>query len=632
MRTEKLKDIINKDDKDLMKMIEFIKRNNRKGFNNSSRFKTFTLETSRGKTIGSAFAMSESILNGNKTKYVFTTKTKEECKRVAELIQNELKDTFEGLEDNVVMWYTPKIKEDTDISSGDFYKCCKAKVLIITHSTYLNLCSPNTNEHKKYSKMVKNIYHTLIVDEELNAVTNNLCIFNNYVYENTLRLIKSTNNTKILTVFDNLCNILKDTITLHENIENRIVVAEKEDSEIFSHMKYEYLIKSIQKIDNEVIHDYNSENDMQISKSDIIEEIKKIYTVYQNIDFEQVLYWNGSLYSCDFNFKYLMLEKNIMLDASANFNTIYDNKLFNVVKSKRVINHQKCYLIWHNINTSKSAKRKDSDKEQLTEWRKFIIDDIQKKTIKDRLVLIITNKSECDGLEDRFIDYDFKEHFEEYAFLNFFNMRGVDDYAQYDDCFIIHTHRFPFPVYILEYMYYMMEDDMNINDLNMGYGKFRGSNAIGFEDKTLDSIMFSDEVSSIYQGCKRICRSEDPKGNFHIYNSNFEIVKAIQKELHEVKIIPDEDNKKAKLIDDFYFLIDRIRTGEYKDYKVKNGRTKKKVKAVKKKGAKYLEVNRKLFYEVLNIDKSSFAKNIKNIIDEKECGVKFEKSSIIVSL
>ena len=565
---EKLEDIIDKNDKDLMDMVNYIKEN-KSGFINNGKFKTFTLETSRGKTIGSAYAMSQSVLKGNDTKYIFTTKKLDECKRVANIIKKELKDiTFQDKNETIVMVYTPSEKEDTLISSSDFYKCARSKILIVTHSTYLNLCKPKTKFHEGYAENVRKYFDTLIIDEEINAVLDNLCTFNQYIYEDTLRLIKCTNNKEILAFYEWLCNILKETINEYEKhncYKNKILIAEKDDINIFPHMAYEELIESIKIIDNEVIEDFSYETE-RVTKSDIILRIQKLYTIYQNINFDKVLYWNESLYSCDFDFEFLMLKKNIMLDASANFNTLYDSNIFDTVKSKRVIDHTKCYLLWHNINTSKSAKRGKSDKDQLTNFRKYIINDIKKKAKKDSEVLIITNKSECDALDKRFIDDEFKKNFENYAFLNFFNMRGVDNFAEYKECFIIHTPRFPFPIYILMYMYYIMKEDIDIFKLDMSYGKFRGNNSIGFKDKILDGLLFSDEISALYQACKRTCRNREPQGNFHVYNSNFDVIKAIQNELLNVKIIPDEDNKRAKLCEDFYFMLIKIRELKYSEF------------------------------------------------------------------
>ena len=631
----KLVDIINKNDKDLMVMINYIKTNSRKGFDNKNKFKVFSLEASRGKTIGSAFAMSEAILNESNTKYVFTTKTKKECKRVDELITNECKSDFTEISNNtsndIAMVYTPGKEEDTFISSNDFYKCSKAKVLIITHSTYLNLSRSKTKIHKDYADNVKKYFNTLIIDEEINVVVDNMCTFNNNIYESTLQLLKSTNNIEIIGAYNCICNILKETINFYINnikYKDKIIIAEKPTIKIIPQIIYDGLITRINMIDRQVIKDYGIDNKTYVELNDILDSVEKIYMVLNNLDFDKVLYWNGTLYSCDFDFKFLMLEKNIMLDASANFNTLYNSEIFKLIKSERIIDHINCNLFWHNHNTSRSAKKKTSDNNQLTDWRKFIISDIKRKAKKDTDVLIITNKAECISLEDEFVDEEFKKYFPNYKFLNFFNMRGIDECADYTEGFMIHTPRFPYPMYILMYMYYIMKEDMDIFKLDMKYGKYRGSNSIGFKDKTLDGLLFSDEISSLYQGCKRICRSDNPKGNFHIYNSNFEVIKAIQNELLNVKIIPDEDNKRAKLSEHFYFILEKIRDGAYKDYKVLNLRTGKQVKAVKSIKKRYYEVSKKLFYEVLEIDSKHFSRDIIEKVNEKENNIKFESETI----
>lgn len=630
MRTEKLEDIVNKDDKDLMTMVEYIKRNNRKGFNNSKKFKVFTLETSRGKTSGSTYGMCLSILAGNKTKFVFTTKKKDECENIAKNIINEFdgENSYNG--ETVVMIYNPELKKDeaTEYSSSNFLDCCNAKILIITHATYLNMCKSKSQKHEDYRDLVKEKFNTLIVDEEINAVSDSQSNFDKYIYENNLKILKFINKKEILLGYQWLCDCLMSVLEAYNNNDsynNKIVIAERNNVDIFSQEMYDELIGLIKEVDSEVIEDYNTENDTNITKAKIIGNIEKIFLLYNNLDKDQVLYYNNKLFTCDFDFEFLMLDKNVYLDASANFNSLYQSKLFDVVKSKRVIDHKKCYLMWHKRKANSSAKNKN-----LTEWRNFIVEDIRKNTLKDSEILILSKKAECKALEERFINDDFKEHCKSYALLNFFNMRGINDYGKFNECFIIHEPRFPYPMYVLTYMYYVADKDFNIYELDMELCN-RGNNTQGFRNKVLDGLLFDDEISNLYQACKRICRNRDPKGNFHIYNANVDVIKALEKELLNVKPIPSDDNEKSKLADDFYMIISQIRDGLYEDYKVIDGRTKKKVKAIKKKGAKYLEVNKKLFYELLNIDSKHFKRDIIDNIDEKGLKIKFENEVVIIT-
>lgn len=627
-KTEKLKDIINKEDKDLMEMVSYIS-NPLIGLRSKSKFKVFTLETSRGKTIGTAYAIAKAIKCGSSTKYVFTTHTLEECSRVAEMINREVGD-------NIAMYYNPsqKGKEKSEASSENFYDCAEKQVLIVTHKTYLNISNPKNDKHERYQSCVKGKFDFLIVDEEINAVVSTLCFYDDYTYKKILKIIKFVDDSEILDLFDKLCEQPKKTIKFYEikeNLKNKIIVAEEvEMNDVFTDLEYNRLIELISSIDNEVINDYSVDNKTDITKNEIIEEIEKINILYKNMSVNRVLYWNGTLYSCNFDFEFLMLDNNVMLDASANFNTLYTiGKMFDVVKSERIIDHSKCYLHWHKRNTSKSAKKKSSNNNQLTNWRKFIVDDIKKKARKDSRVLIITYKAEGDALNKRFLDNEFKEYFKEYNFLNFLNMRGVDKYAKYEECFIVHTHRFAFPAYVLMYMYYKKLD--NAYGINMTYGKYRGNNTIGFKDPMLDSLLLSDEISAIYQACKRICRTKKPIGNFHIYNNNLEVIKQIQKELLNVKVLPDAENERMKHVDDFYFLISKIREGTYNDYKIVDGKTGRKKKAVTRGKKDYYEVTKKLFYEVLGINNTHFARDIVSKINVTELGIKFKNDVVIVN-
>lgn len=629
----RLEDIINFDDIDLMKMIKHISYT---PFSTPDKFVVYTLETSRGKTVGTAYAISKAIKEGRRTKYIFTTKTKKECSRVAEVINKEVgKD--------VAICFRPGSETEEINCSNDFYECAKYQVLIITHATYLNLCSPKTKLHKDYSNYVKEHFDYLIIDEELNAVVSTICVFDENIYEKIKKLIKDTNSQGILNLFDRLCEKPRELIKFYKEKEvtNRIIVAEnlteksgdrtldlinEIDNVIksFSEEEYTELLDLVYLVDDEIFNDHNLDNNLNIKKAEIIKTIYRIYMLCNNIIHNKVLYWNETLYSCDFDFKFLMLKNNIMLDASADFNTLYDNKLFEVIKSERTINHENCSLHWHKMNTSKSAKKGTGQEDKLTNFRYFIAEDIKSQSKQGDEIVIITNKAECMALEKRFIDENFNKYFKNYVLLNFFNMRGVDTYGKYNNCFIIHTHRFAFPIYALIYMYYAYIDDAY--DLDLTYGKFRGDNSISFKDKIIDGLLFTDEVSAVYQACKRVCRNREPAGNFHIYNNDFEIVKVVSKQLHNVNVVPNPDNK-MKAVENFYFLVKEIRDGAYDDYKL-DDRKGKKIKAITTRKGKYKIVNKKLLYKLLNTNGNHFSRDIIKQVDEKELRIKFNRDCV----
>lgn len=79
----------------------------------------------------------------------------------------------------------------------------------------------------------------------------------------------------------------------------------------------------------------------------------------------------------------LLLGNNIWLDASASFNTQYNNDLFKVVECEREINHSESKLIFHELNTSTTSKNNNDN------FRKDISKYL-KKEYSDRQTLVLT--------------------------------------------------------------------------------------------------------------------------------------------------------------------------------------------------------------------------------------------------
>lgn len=98
-------------------------------------------------------------------------------------------------------------------------------------------------------------------------------------------------------------------------------------------------------------------DETRCSRENLLELLDNIFMLYDCIDNNiALIYPNKSIYSYDYSFKYLLLGNNIWLDASASFNTQYNNDLFKVVECEREINHSESKLIFHELNTSTTSK------------------------------------------------------------------------------------------------------------------------------------------------------------------------------------------------------------------------------------------------------------------------------------
>ena len=109
-----------------------------------------------------------------------------------------------------------------------------------------------------------------------------------------------------------------------------------------------------------------------------------------------------------------------------------------IVKEK--IDHSNCNVKYIRVNTTTSKKNIDNT------FRQMISDYIKKEVSNNEQALVLTKKKECESLSTN-IKY-LKDN-KNIDFLNFENMRGVNDYRDYTQCFYIHTYRMTPAYYVL---------------------------------------------------------------------------------------------------------------------------------------------------------------------------------------
>lgn len=530
---------------------------------NTFKFKVFSLEASSGKTrqtIASAIKSKREILIVTKFKVEVDMIVKEINKGAGFAKAAGVVSDIELIKNNSNLYLSARNIEFN-----------KYKVIVITHSQYSKMC---TGENVNLIKLVER-FTTLIIDEELNPIKNNLYTFT----------LKKNEEIKVLFTsfgmgeeFKELTNILELQFSKKEykpinqlhwiDLNEDITYIKGKCEEIRRLIKNEEENITIKLIDVKLATGYNYCLSELIDYIDLIEKI-----IINSIEGYSLIDVNEKVISTyDYNFSYFKLTNNIMLDASASFSTLYNSDKFEVVKTKRKIDHSKCKITVINLKTTTSSKSKINHlfRDKLKNYVTKVLGDTDKG-------LIVTKKDEAKYLEDfSFVDFDkevkdeieminsdlFKniEYEERISFCNYENQRGRNDYAEYKHCFLAHTYRQPRFYYVFLYRYFFgvkttskeMETVHKKDESGLKYWGFHSCNE-------LQQLMLTDMISCQYQSLKRVERNRNPKGHYHIISNDSIVINSIIEQLKGFNM------KNYEVIQEEEFLGERVSKRSKKD-------------------------------------------------------------------
>lgn len=479
---------------------------------NEEYFKTFSIETGGGKTTTAIDAMCDAVSNPFiDNKYIFVSKFKSECIKIVKEINSRFNDPVA-----IALIFDENIKDEC--CTNNIFKIKNYKIVITTHSTYCNMSNPKSDKHIQINKIIKNNFETLIIDEEINPVKDSYFEFSKAEIE-SLQVMFNTYNKEIGNKFRNLVDkLLKELNSDEYRPLNQLHRIKEIDEEKYVIDQCYLEIKTeIKNMNEEWLEDNTDERTLSL-----LNKLEHIYDTWIAI-FDNIALINvkeGKIYSYNYMFNYLMLKNNIWLDASAIFNTMYCNKLFDVVETERIIDHSKCKVNVIKIKTTTSSKNVDKNfRDDIT---KYINENIN----KDSKGLVLTKKTECESLskQDKYLKNN-----ENVAILNFENMRGVNDYSDYKQCFYIHTYRMSPAYYVFLYEYFndtVLSDKeiqvKRINNIEWGFGN----------KKEIQDLMISDMASSMYQGLKRVQRNRNPEAIFHIFSKEIGVIGMALKQMN----------------------------------------------------------------------------------------------------
>ena len=537
-------------------------KNIRLGYN-AFRFKVFPFEASAGKTrqtIASAIKTEREML--------IVTKFKTEVDRIVTEINK-----------GAGFAKACGIVSDVELVQNNQYLVLSAReieffqygVIVITHSQYYKLCK---GENDYLEGLVRH-FETLLIDEEFNPIKNNLYTFTLKRNEEMKELFTSFGlgeNIKELT------NILENQFSQKEyKSSNQLHWIKLNEDSTYIKNKCEILRNLINK-DNENISvkliDYKNNTNKSCCISDITDYIDLIEKIIVNsLEGYSLIDVNEKVIATyDYDFQFFKLKNNIMLDASASFSELYKTDKFEVVPTKRKIDHSKCKLTVVNIKTTTSAKSKINHLFR-PRFKNYVV-----KALGDsESGLIVTKKDEAEYLEYiNFVDFDKEvkdeiemlnsdlfnniEYEERVSFCNYENQRGRNDYADYKHCFLAHTYRQPRFYYVFLYRYFF---NVKATEEEMQTINKKGENGLtywGFHNcERLQQLMITDMLSCQYQSLKRVARNREPEAHYHIFANDVILIELLLKELNGFNM------KNFNVIQEVEFLGERVSKRSKKD-------------------------------------------------------------------
>lgn len=476
-------------------------------------FKVVNFEAGLGKSRYTDIIIREYLRFNTDRKFLIVKRFNDESERSAQAIQE---NSF--IRNHVVV-----------ITSENWQKWKKnakelqrKRVIIISHKRYIDLCE-NDAERAIFTKD----RHTLIIDEKVNFPVYTY----SYQYYSDIRKYISYANAKL---FDEACHALNE---LAENTSTSCTRV------------YPVIEKGLLQQFNEMMQtEIRKANDLETKRK--LEHFLDTVTLFYD---KNVLTLHNSkeLYTLNRRHKHWGLKNNIILDASAGIDGVYEvHDKFKLQRQTRLIDHSASKFIHVKMNSSKSAIGANQKK-----YFEKIIQMIQERHVDGEKTLLVIHKKFADELfkymkkifgedvwkeKEKETDPDYNG--QSYAINWFGNLIGKNTYSDFHNVWILGTPNIPNAHYLVHYMQYA--------DQTLGKNSPQVDNRGKFKNAKFRAIQDGYIAAEMYQSLKRIQRNPKPTGEFYIVTKDEEIVHMILKEMKNATItetieVKDEQKEKS---------------------------------------------------------------------------------------
>jgi hypothetical protein len=377
------------------------------------------------------------------------------------------------------------------------------QVIIISHKRYIDLCE-NDTERAIFEKD----RHTLIIDEKVNFP---VYTYSYAIYSHVRQYISFKNSG----LFDEACRTLNELATNSSTSITRI----------YPKIKKELLQQFKDMMHEEIKH----QHDLKIKRKleNFLDTVLLLYD--KNV---LALHNSEELYTLNRKHKHWGLKNNIILDASAGIDGVYEvHKKFDLRRQTRLIDHSESEFYHIKMNTSKSAIGENQKK-----YFEKMIQMIHERHVVGEKTLLVTHKKFADELfkymkkvfgEDvwkkKEKETDPEYNGQSYAINWFGNLIGKNTYSDFHNVWILGTPNIPNAHYLIHYMQYA--------DKTLGKNSPQVDNRGKFKNAKFRAIQEGYIAAEIYQSLKRIQRNPKPKGKFYIVTKDEEIVHMVLKEM-----------------------------------------------------------------------------------------------------
>lgn len=259
--------------------------------------------------------------------------------------------------------------------------------------------------------------------------------------------------------------------------------------------------------------DINYAEQLGMTKDDFFREIDNLELALNNLAVVE----NSILYTYNNNVILWKLSNNILLDACADFNYLYEvSPYFKIADQEKIVDHSDWTM---NIAKYNSCRTK---KEKTKNFYKIINDDIISRLEADDQMLVLGSKDERDKI--------IRHHQVDYAWFQ--NIVGKNNWKNFNKCYIALNPQIPFPIYVLKYMFY---SGLNFNP----EGKWdagHDNKVYRFRNTEFEKVRQTVIVAELYQAIKRINRDNDKEAEIYLINNDQEILDKLIKQFNNIKV------------------------------------------------------------------------------------------------
>jgi len=231
--------------------------------------------------------------------------------------------------------------------------------------------------------------------------------------------------------------------------------------------------------------------------------------------------YEKKLHTFDNQFKFKMLDNNIILDANGfDYRYSLSNK-FHIRHQPKSYEYSSSTFYHYEVKTSKKdLSRQINLHEQALEEISlntkqrtlFITDKDNQAQLEEKIVDFLSST----GMDDKEIATAIKENFK----VDYFgNIIGVNSYREFENVVVLKTPNFDYLTYALTYLFYRRIDNKPVEDVCV------------FRHEEVESIRKSSVAGEIYQGIKRINRDNSKQAKMYVFTTNQDAVDLILQQL-----------------------------------------------------------------------------------------------------